>query len=973
MPFCVTGMNIHRSHSLGANLLSAASKVFRRVALPLLSLGLGLLLVQPCGAAPVGDNTGELHTARYQHTATLLADGRVLVAAGLDKREGYDADRFYTTATAELYDPKSGTWTVTSSLQDARFQHTATLLPNGKVLVAGGNTVFNVALASAELYDPKSGTWTPTGSLNIARFQHTAHLLANGKVLVVAGGNQNYTAYESPELYDPVTGTWTIIGPINHSRFQHTSNLLPDGRIFIAGGSAFYSNWSPSVEIYDPVSETSTIVGDLNTGRNQHTATLLLNGRVLLAAGRDGTNNASGTAELCDPASGTCVNTGSLIPRYQHKATLLPDGKVLVTGGLDITFNSTASAQLYDPASGTWSDTHRMNTARMYHTSTLLLNGKVLVVGGAVKDTLYPSATAELYDPADGTWIAAGPFHATHAVWVFPSASAPNPVTDPIARQTLFANAAASGVDVLYLSVYNSTQNSSGRLMYEDATIAAFITQAHSIHIRVLAAYGAPDWPAIGSDPADFPLSRMAEVVSYNATNALAKLDGVVLDIEPPEPQTAAAFQALLSQYQSVRAALPHDIALSIAIRSFWDTPIEFPAGSGVTKKAYEHILDLATYDFTARFQPIQNVIVMGYRNFAGTSDCAVSGGIVCLDQDEINYVYANRATLGFYDLILAGLETTDPLSTGITAQETFFANGQAALNRVAGEVLNRFGFFHGLGGFAIHNYGNSYLSGSDAKWPAVNTAFPFTGSGAQEIATPAGTNVTAPVGAAGGAAINLTFLNVTTAGYTYVSVIDPASAGQLPGGYELAGTDLAFEITTTAQYTGPITIAFRVPGLDAATFAQLRVFHDFGSGLVDQTATNPLPDPVTQTIYANVTSLSPFVLAKAIDTMPPTIRSLSASPSVIWPPNKRMVPIALTVDATDASGVASSKIISVTSNETGSGQWQLTSDLTLNLQADRNGNGNGRAYTITVECRDRFNNASTKAVTVKVPHDQSK
>jgi hypothetical protein len=649
----------------------------------LLFLGVGLALTQPSGGAPVGDDTGKLRTARYQHTATLLRDGRVLVVGGLDKREGFDADRFYTTATAELYDPKSGTWAYTGSLHEARFQHTATLLADGKVLVAGGNTTFNVALTSAELYDPATGTWAVTGSLANARFQHTAHLLANGKVLVISGDNQNYTSFYNPELYDPATGTWTNTGNLNNARAQHTSTLLPDGRILIAGGSDLFFNWSPNVEIYSPLSETSTNMGNLNTGRNQHTATLLLNGKVLVVAGRDGTNNASGSAELCDPAAGICTNTGSLIPRYQHKTTLLPDGKVLVTGGLDITFNSTASAQLYDPANGTWRDTHRMNTARMYHTSTLLLNGKVLVAGGAEKDTLFPSATAELYDPADGTWIAAGPFHATHAVWVFPSASAPNPVTDPIARQTLFTNTSASGVDVLYLSIYNSTQNSAGRLMDEDAAIAAFITQAHNLHIRVLAAYGAPDWPAIGSNPADFPLSRMAEVVSYNTANPTAKLDGVVLDIEPPETQTTAAFQALLMQYQSIRAALPHDMALSIAIRFFWDTPVEFPIGSGITKKVYEHILDMATYDFAARFQPIQNVIVMGYRNFAGTSDCPVSGGIVCLDQDEINYVYTNRASLGFYDLILAGLETGKPISPGITAPETFFDRGEAALNNV--------------------------------------------------------------------------------------------------------------------------------------------------------------------------------------------------------------------------------------------------------------------------------------------------
>jgi Galactose oxidase, central domain len=966
-------MNIHRSNSFGAILPEASARLLRRAMFPLLSLAATLVLLQPCEGAPVGDSTGNLHTARYQHTATLLRDGRVLVVGGLDKREGFDADRFYTNATAELYDPKSGTWAVTGSLHEARFQHTATLLPNGKVLVAGGNTVFNVAIASAELYDPATGAWAPTGNLEIPRFQHTAHLLANGKVLVISGGNQNYTSFYNPELYDPATGTWTNTGNINNARARHTSTLLADGRIFIAGGAAFFSNWSPTVEIYDPVRETSTNVGDLNTGRDQHTATLLPNGKVLVVAGRDGTNNASGSAEVCDPAAGTCTNTGSLIPRYQHKATLLPDGKVLVTGGLDITFNSTASAQLYDPATGVWRDTHRMNTARMYHTSTLLLNGKVLVAGGAEKDTLFPSATAELYDPVNGTWIAAGPFHATQAVWVFPSPSAPNPVTNPTARQTLLTNAAASGVDVLYLSIYNSPANSAGRLMYDDGAIAAFITQAHSLHIRVLAAYGAPDWPAIGSSPTDFPLSRMAEVVGYNAANPAAKLDGVVLDIEPPEPQSAAAFQALLMQYQSIRQALPHDLALSIAIRFFWDMPVEFPAGSGVTKKVYEHVLDMATYDFAARFQPLQNVIVMGYRNYAGVSDCAVSGGIVCLDQDEINYVYVNRATLGFYDLILAGLETSDPLSTGITAQETFFGSGQAALNSVASVVLKHFGFFQGLGGFAIHNYGNSYLSASGANWPAVNVAFPFTGGEATEIATPVGTNVTVPLGAVAGTPINVTFSNVTATGYTYATPIDPASVSQLPGGYQLAGSNLAFEISTTVNYTGPITIGFQVPNVDASTFSQLRVLHDSGSGFIDQTAINPAPDPGTQTIYATVTSLSPFVLAKAIDTTPPTIQSVTANPNSIWPPNKNMVPVTLSVGATDASGVVSRKIISVASNEAGSGQWQVTGDLKLNLQADRNGNGTGRTYTITVQCKDSFGNSSIKAVTVRVPHDQGK
>jgi len=249
---------------LGANLLSASSSLFQRVAFTLLSLGSALLLVQPCGGAPVGDNTGQLHTARYQHTATLLADGRVLVVGGLDKREGYDADRFYTNATAELYDPKSGTWAVTGSLHDARFQHTATLLPMARCSWQGETLLLTSLSQARNCTTLQPGLGCHWQSHQRALSAHR-ELARQWQSPVISGDNQNYTTFDSPELYDPATGTWTLTGPIKHSRFQHTSTLLPDGRIFIAGGSAFFSNWSPSVEIYDPVSETSTNVGDLNT------------------------------------------------------------------------------------------------------------------------------------------------------------------------------------------------------------------------------------------------------------------------------------------------------------------------------------------------------------------------------------------------------------------------------------------------------------------------------------------------------------------------------------------------------------------------------------------------------------------------------------------------------------------------------------------------------------------------------------
>src|SRR5438067_1511338 len=173
------------------------------------------LSLSPADAPFTFDNTGSLVTARYLHTATLLPNGKVLVAGGFGSS--------VPLASAELYDPASGTWTATGSLGTARYYHTATLLPNGKVLVAeGANSSGD--LASAELYDPASGTWTATGSLGTAREVHTATLLPNGKVLVAGGANSS-GALASAELYDPASGTWSATGSLAVARYYHTATL----------------------------------------------------------------------------------------------------------------------------------------------------------------------------------------------------------------------------------------------------------------------------------------------------------------------------------------------------------------------------------------------------------------------------------------------------------------------------------------------------------------------------------------------------------------------------------------------------------------------------------------------------------------------------------------------------------------------------------------------------------------------------
>jgi len=229
--------------------------------------------------------TGSLATAREYHTATLLPSGKVLVAGGVG-----NSGRL---ASAELYDPASNTWSAAGSLATVREFHTATLLPSGQVLVVGGQGNGG-SLASAELYDPASNTWSTAGSLANARWGHTATLLPSGKVLV-AGGFNAFSTLASAELYDPASNTWSAAGSLATARVNHTATLLPSGKVLVAGGENI-----ASAELYDPVSNTWSAAGTLATAREYHTATLLPSGQVLVAGG-NGSSGFLASVELCDP------------------------------------------------------------------------------------------------------------------------------------------------------------------------------------------------------------------------------------------------------------------------------------------------------------------------------------------------------------------------------------------------------------------------------------------------------------------------------------------------------------------------------------------------------------------------------------------------------------------------------------------------------------------------------------------------
>jgi hypothetical protein len=363
---------------------------------------------------------------RYYHTATLLQDGKVLITGGTSPGGG-------TTNTAELFDPASETFTAISSMITARYGHTATLLQSGEVLIAGG--FGNGATDKAELFDPSTETFRALPPMvTMERFRHTATLLQNGKVLL-AGGSFGVGFTNKAELFDPVSGTFTALPSMNSVRDEHTATLLPNGTVLLAGGRGEQGATNNTAELFDPALGNFIPLPAMTTPRESHSATLLPSGKVLLAGGgMFGAYGAWNTAELFDPVSSTFASVSSTMTsgRMLHAATLLPSGKVLAAGGypgkdptdLSGGFLSTKTADLFDPALGSFTSVlpSTMSIERQGHTATLLPSGKVLITGGQTEDL--NTKTADLFDPATGTFTAVGNMaerRAFHSATLLPS------------------------------------------------------------------------------------------------------------------------------------------------------------------------------------------------------------------------------------------------------------------------------------------------------------------------------------------------------------------------------------------------------------------------------------------------------------------------------------------------------------------------------------------------------------------------
>ncbi|MHB1973975.1 MAG: kelch repeat-containing protein [Acidimicrobiales bacterium] len=404
---CVASGRAAPARSLALRRVAAASAALLAGATGFAAVGLAA--AAPADAATPGSwsATGAMPVGLADATATLLGDGDVLVAGGQSAASGSPS------STAELYDPANGSWSLTGAMPVAMTGATATLLPGGEVLLAGGMTASGTSLVPtglAELYNPSTNAWSQTGSLpsGLAVSGASATLLPGGEVLVAGGMTGTGTSASTTadaELYDPSTGTWSATGslPLGVEDAVMTAFTANGGGVLLAGGITKSSNGAATVsgssEVYEAPSGTFRAVATLPVAVADASSVLLDGGRVLVAGGE---TSPSGTptnaAERFDPATDSWSQAGALPTAVDGAAAaVLGGGDVLLAGGATGGSGGvTGASALFDPSTGSWSATGSLLVARSSAVAARLGSGDVLVAGGAISSSAVTS-DAELY------------------------------------------------------------------------------------------------------------------------------------------------------------------------------------------------------------------------------------------------------------------------------------------------------------------------------------------------------------------------------------------------------------------------------------------------------------------------------------------------------------------------------------------------------------------------------------------------
>lgn len=301
---------------------------------------------------------------------------------------------FSSVINKSLAVDSSGVWQQIASMPSIRSVHGSALLPDGRVLTAGGLSN-DAVVNSSEIYNPANDTWTPTGSLNVGRALPVSPYminLADGRILVASGQGASGEPLSSTEIYDPNTGVWSFAANSNVARYRAVLAPLPNNKVLLATGNTGGSIIQ-SAEIYDPSSNSWSFTGSVNIGRDEVPSVAVLNdGRVMIAGGNPGGN----TAEVYDPQTGIWTLSTMPLSMNGGSLTVLGNGKVLGIGG--------SSVALYDPSLNTWSSLSSLSAPKYYHGAILLSDGKVLAFGG--NNGSVRVSNSEIYDPSTNTWTA---------------------------------------------------------------------------------------------------------------------------------------------------------------------------------------------------------------------------------------------------------------------------------------------------------------------------------------------------------------------------------------------------------------------------------------------------------------------------------------------------------------------------------------------------------------------------------------
>ena len=366
--------------------------------------------VSPTAISVESDSIGSMTHSRINHSATLLPDGRVLVVGGMD--EGFNPLR-----TTEVFDPETNRWTAADEMREARTEHSAALLEDGRVIVTGGMNENLKIIGTTEIFDPETGKWSEHGGMRTVRRGHFTLSLPDGKVAVVGGVGQTLGglgilaniaavgALLSTEIYDPNTDTWSRASDMLEGHSGGLAVVLKDGRVLIAGGYNQAEGLASS-EVFDPSIDQWIRTSSMARKTFANTAIVLPDGSVLFTGGFGMSRSKGGItpgSEVFDPKSNEWRRASDTVHgRMGHTITLLPDGRVVTIGG------STAggpvnTAEYMEPETWLWSEITPMSVERSQHTATLLTDGRILVAGGSIQTTV------EVYDPGTDEWTSSDP------------------------------------------------------------------------------------------------------------------------------------------------------------------------------------------------------------------------------------------------------------------------------------------------------------------------------------------------------------------------------------------------------------------------------------------------------------------------------------------------------------------------------------------------------------------------------------